>query len=158
MVYGSHPVSKRSWTLAQEFLRNNIEVPIWHLYIAEAKQKLNLGDTRGFLIDLAIAVETLIRRSVRQLIVDPSTPAFEKMVGQMPVGRIIDDWFRIGFGSSSWRRLADEKELVKQVTVYRNGIMHRGENPDMDRIYANQLADAVIAFVNQGERELKLSG
>ena len=102
-------LTKKSWTQSQKTLNENLPVPIWHIYFSDASQRLCLGDTRGFIIDLAIATETLVRQVVNNLTSDTSTPAFDKLVSQIQIGRVIDDWFDLGFNNSSWRRLAKEK-------------------------------------------------
>ena len=154
VVQGRPIVSKKSWTLTQNALKQGINVPIWHLYISEANQKLKLGDTRGFVIDLAIATETLIRQVVNQLIASPPNVEFEKMVGNISIGKIVDKWFDLGFNNASWIRLKNDKGLIKHVIDIRNGIMHRGEYPTIERDRANQLAAAVLRFVSQGEKEV----
>lgn len=123
-------------------------------YIAEANQKLVLGDMRGLVIDLAIAVETLIRRLIGIFISDRAAPQFEDMVGRISIGQMIGKWSRLGFSSSSWAHLEKEIGLVKHVIDYRNGIMHRGEYPKIGGERASELLRAVLAFVVQGEREM----
>ena len=145
-------ITKKSWTLTQDALNKSISVPIWHIYLAEANQKLVLGDTRGFIIDLAIAIETFIRKVIKQLIASPCNTEFEKMVGNISIGNIIEKWFELGFNNVSWKRLKKEKGLIKHIIDLRNGIMHRGEYPTIELERAKQLSAAVLVFIRQGEK------
>jgi hypothetical protein len=149
------PVTKRAWNLAQDDLSVNVAVPIWHLYVVEANQKLRLNDIRGFIIDLAIAIETVIRRVIRNFVTKNATVTFEKMIDMIQIGRIVDDWKKLGFKSSKWQALREEKAIVKQIIELRNGVMHRGEHPTIDRKTAKQMADAVIKFIKQCEKEFE---
>lgn len=148
-------ITKKVWNLTQKALLDNLDVPIWHLYVADAYQKLNVNDVRGFIIDLAISIETIIRRVVRKFLDTNATSTFEKMIDMIQIGRIVDDWQKLGFKSSKWQALRDEKTIVKQVIELRNGVMHRGENLSIDRKKAKEMADAVLKFIKQCEQEIE---
>src|SRR5690606_32320349 len=55
------PIKKLEWNLAGSILNEGASVPIWQIYYAEAFERLSLGDMRGYVINLAISVETAIR-------------------------------------------------------------------------------------------------
>jgi hypothetical protein len=148
-------ITKRAWSSAQKALLDNDDVPIWHLYIAEAYQKLNLNDIRGFIIDLAIAIETIVRRVVRNFIASNATSTFEKMVDMIQIGRLVGDWKKLGFKSSKWQALNNEKATVKQVIELRNAVMHLAQNPSIDRKRAMEMMGAVLKFIKQCEQEIK---
>jgi hypothetical protein len=154
VVEGRTPVTKRSWSRARQALSLNSSVPLWHTYIAEASQKLRLGDTRGFIIDLAIASETLIRQLTNRFLKSPVNPSFQSMVNYLPISRLLDDWYRLGFNNAEWKRLKPEKGSVKRVIDLRNAIMHRGEDPGIGTSVAHDLGAAVLRFVTYGERQI----
>ena len=140
-------ITKKVWVLTQKALLEKVDVPIWHLYIAVVYQKLDLDDIRGFIIDLAIVIETIIRRVVRKFVAKEAPVTFEKMVDMIQTGRIVDDWQRLGFTNAKWKALRNEKAIVKRVIELRNGVMHRGENPNIDYKKAKEMADAILKFI-----------
>ena len=149
-------ITKKIWRQTQTALSQNIQTPIWQIYIADANQKNNIGDTREFIIDLAIAIETIVRQILRKHIAKPTNPEFEKLVGRMPVRQIIDSWYKLGFNTPTWRKLSNSKKLITDLIDKRNTIMHCGKIPSIDKEYANKLNKAVIEFIKKGEQEILL--
>ncbi|MFI4851627.1 MAG: hypothetical protein ACIAZJ_21120 [Gimesia chilikensis] len=148
-------VSKREWNATEKALEANQAVPIWHLYIAEANQKLELGDKREFIIDLAIASETLLRQVFNKKIIDDTFPSkFKDMINRISISNILQNWRKLGFNSSAWKKLEKEQGLMNHVIELRNAIMHRAKEPDLSYKRARELSDAILNFVIQGEKEL----
>lgn len=148
-------VSKREWNATANALQANQAVPIWHLYIAEANQKLELGDKREFIIDLAIALETLLRQVFNKKLIDGRSPIkFQDMINRISISNILRDWSDLGFDSSAWKNLKREQGLVKHINDLRNAIMHRAKDPELSYKRATELSDAILKFVIQGEKEL----
>jgi hypothetical protein len=154
-VVTTTPVSRRAWSATQRAIARNAIVPLWHTSLAEASQRLQLGDTRGFVIELAIASETVVRRLMLRFLSSPTNSAVQSMVNHVQISRILDDWYRLGFNSANWHRLKAEKALVRRVMELRNAIMHRGDSPKLDGGTARDLMTSVARFVRHAELELK---
>lgn len=155
VAQGTTPITKQQWKRAQEALSIHSEVPLCWLYFAEAHQRLRIDDIRGFIISLAIASETLIRQITQQFLREPINPTYQSMVNGISIGRIIDNWRKLGFDGKRWDQLKKEKEQMKRVLELRNGIMHRGETPKLPQSAQRELSDAVKKFLKEGERQLK---
>jgi hypothetical protein len=155
VVQGTIPITKQQWKRDREALSIHSEVPLCWLYFAEAHQRLQIDDIRGFIISLAIASETLIRQITQQFLREPINPMYQSMVNGISIGRIIDNWRKLGFDGKRWDQLKKEKELMKRVLELRNGIMHRGETPKLLQSTQRELSDAVKKFLKEGERQLK---
>lgn len=148
-------VSKREWNTTAKALQANHAVPIWHLYIAEANQKLELGDKREFIIDLAIASETLLRQVFNKKLIDDTSPSkFKDMINRISISNILQNWRKLGFDSTAWKKLEKEQGRMQKLIEKRNSIMHRAYEPDFSNKEARDWSDAVLKFVIQGEKEL----
>lgn len=147
-------VSKKEWRAAQSALENDIDVPIWHIYIAEAHLRRGVGDIRGFILDLAISIETMVRALMREYIVSSAAPVFVDSVGRTGLMQILDNWVKINYSNKIWTSMSDEIKMVKFVNAQRNHIMHRGLKPDLSLNRAHELAQAVLMFVIAGEKQL----
>ena len=115
----------------------------------------NLSITRGFIISLAIASETMIRHLTRKFLSDPVNLKYESIVNTIPVLRIIDNWYKIGFDSKSWKNLRKYKNMVKKVFELRNSIMHKGESPKINKTKQKEFSAAVRGFLLHGEAQIK---
>lgn len=148
------PISKRDWRLAQICLEHKTDVPIWHLYIAEACQKRDIDDVRGFILDLAISVEIVVRTVVKTYITNCASSDFEEAVGRIGIGQIIGKWADINRKNRRWKNLKSEIRLVKLVIDERNGIMHRGVKPRISESRENEILMAVCKFIDACEDQL----
>lgn len=155
VVEARNPVPRRAWTDAQSVLSMGAAVPLWHTYLADASHRLRLGDSRGFIIDLAIASETVVRRLTTKFLKAPVNPAFQAMANHVQISRLLDEWYRLGFDTPDWRRLNAERLLVKRVMELRNAVMHRGEQPKLTAESARQLREGVAKFVRNAERHFR---
>lgn len=148
-------ISKRDWNATTKALQANQAVPIWHLYIAEANQKLELGDKREFIIDLAIASETLLRQVFNNKLIDDTSPSkFKDMINRISISNILQNWRKLGFDSTAWKKLEKELGRMQKVIELRNSIMHRAYEPDFSYKEARDWSEAVMNFVILGEKEL----
>lgn len=145
-------VTKRAWTKAQEALSKNLSVPIWHIYLAEAHQRLRLGDQRRFIIDLAIAIETVVRQAVEKFLRIPINSTFQKKVSRMSIESLLSDWRKMGFNNVEWKRV--DINQVRKVVEERNAIMHRGKVPLLDKEECKLMGEATTTFVKQAEKEI----
>ncbi len=149
------PVPRRAWSATQHAIAISSVAPLWHTSIAEASHRFRLGDARGFIIELAIASETIVRQLMLRFLRAPVNPAVQSMVNFVQISRILDDWHRLGFDSAAWYRLKAEKAAVKRVMELRNAIMHRGEIPKLEDGVGRDLRGAVTRFVKHAELQLK---
>lgn len=140
--------------MAQICLENKIDVPIWHLYIAEACQKRDIGDVRGFILDLAISVETVVRTLVKTYIINYASSDFEESVGRISIGQILGKWTGINHKNRRWKNLKSEIGLVKMIIDERNRIMHRGLKPRMSKSRENEILRAAYKFIDACEKQL----
>jgi hypothetical protein len=130
------------------------DIPVWQQYLAEAKQKVRAEDLRGVVLDTAIAVETLVRQLLSSAILRKSTSTAEALINTIPISRLLDKWYQLGFDSKQWREIDALKDL-KSLFEIRNWVMHRGykPGPDADRVYAG--LSAAEAFIHVGEKWLQ---
>lgn len=150
-------VSKKDWRLVQVSLEDNLDVPIWHLYLAEAFQKKELEDVRGFILSLAIAIESIMKALINKHVVASAPPKFKEVVEKIGIGRILDGWVKINFRNNRWKSLTKEIKLVKNVFFERNSIMHRGAQPVISKDKQNEFARAVSDFIETAEKQMRRS-
>lgn len=150
-------VSRKDWHLVQRSLEVNLDVPIWQLYLAEAFQRKELEDVRGFILSLAIAIESIMKALIKRHIVASAPPKFKETVGKIGIGRILDGWVKINFRNNRWKSLTEEIKLVKNVFTERNSIMHRGSQPVISKDKQNEFARAVSVFIETAEKEMRRS-
>lgn len=155
LVSASSYISKRSWTSVQKAVSFNAQVPLWHIYLAEADHQIGIGQTRRCIIDLAIAIESLIRVLTSDFISDSATPKFHSFVDRISVMQLFEKWNQLGFKSKHWRDIREDKKYIKEIIDKRNGIMHRGESPDISNEERGRLFNAARNFIEAGELELK---
>ncbi len=151
---GVKAVDARLWRAVARAIGAGQSVPVWRQHYDEAYQKLGIGDVRGFVLDLAIAIETITRRLMSQVLKDGATPGLKRLLGSIALGRIIEDWTKIGFDSKDWNNSKQSRDEVKKVIELRNTIMHRGEVPKLDKGEARAFGSGVLEFLVLGEREL----
>ena len=148
----SHPVRKIEWNKAQSKLTTGEDVPIWQIYYAEAYERLNIGDMRGYIISLAISLETIIRHITRNFLKEPINEKYSSLINQISIMGIIHQWNKLGFNSTAWKNLREERKIIIKIFELRNGIMHRGENPNISTEERLQMDNAVKLFLIQGEK------
>lgn len=153
-IQGSPRIKKIEWNKAQRILSEGKDVPIWQLYYAEAYERLEIGDIRGYIISLAISSETIIRHLTRYFLKEPVNIKYQSIVDTVPISGIIDSWHKLGFNSPSWKSLNKERKVIKNIFELRNGIMHRGENPSIAKHRQVELGEAVKRFLKQGEKHI----
>jgi hypothetical protein len=149
------PIGAQTWRMVHDALAHNEQVPIWRIYLAEANQKMRMEDFRGVVIDLAIASETLIRAltTTTQFLVAPVNNAYTKLINGISISRILEDWHKLGFNNTGWRKLESDRKELKRVMDLRNANMHRGVYPSIDSGQARTLIAAVLRFINYGEKQ-----
>jgi len=148
----SKPIKKIEWNKAQGILTRGEDVPIWQIYYAEAYERLNIGDTRGYIISLAISLETIVRHMTSNFLKEPINEKYRSMVNLISIVGIIHQWKKLGFNSTAWENLREEKKVIIHIFELRNGIMHRGENPNISKEERLQMDNAVKLFLIQGEK------
>ena len=153
---GTPVVTKRAWNLAQAVLTEKTEVPIWRIYISEATQKLLLGDMRGFIVNLAITIETVSRFLLDRTISAHNTTGLENLVSRIPIGQVLRNWEGIRQDSTSWNKLKSELGLVQHVMDRRNELMHKGTQGELTPHKVSRLLDAVKRFVDQAEKDIRM--
>ena len=152
------PIKKIDWTKAQNILSEGKEIPIWQLYYSEAFERLYIGDVRGYVISLAISSETIIRHVTSELLSPKAGEKFQAMVNTIPVSRLIDNWYKLGFDSKGWSSLHGQKNTIKKIFELKNGIMHRGESPELSKETKNKFGKAVRDFIDYSEKYIKNRG
>jgi hypothetical protein len=143
-------LSVRHWKLAEKALLALRNVPVWQQYLSEAEQKLQTGDSRGAVLDAAIAVETSVRQLIATAVLRVPNASAEGLLNALPISRILDKWTQLGFSSRRWREQDLQKDL-KSLFEMRNAIMHRGKrvDPEADLLY--RALSAANYFVGVGE-------
>lgn len=148
----ARPIKKTEWNKAQGILTRGEDVPIWQIYYAEAYERLNIGDMRGYIISLAISLETIIRHITSNFLKEPINEKYRSIVNQISIMGIIHQWNKLGFDSAAWKNLKEERKVIINIFELRNGIMHRGENPNISKEKRLQMGNAVKLFLIQGEK------
>lgn len=156
-VRGLRSIKKKNWRLTQTALNENIDTPIWHLYIAEAHQKRIAEDTKGFLLDLAISIETIVRFVIDTYITDEAPVAFGEAVGRMPIMPLLDNWNKINSKNSRWNYLKNDINRIKELFVKRNRVMHRGAALVMTKSEMNEIERSASIFIRECESQIKKS-
>ena len=152
VVEADRPIKKKEWNKAQRILSEGKDVPIWQLYYAEAYERLGIGDMRGYIISLAISSETIIRQFSRHFLKEPVNVKYQSIVNTIPISRIINNWYKLGFNSIAWKNLNEERKVIANIFELRNGIMHRGENPSITKEMQLKMGAAVKLFLKQGKK------
>lgn len=154
VTLGGPVVSKRSWSKVAKVLNNAPPVPVWRIYLARADQALDLDDHRRFVLDLAIACETMIRELTSQLLRQPPKDSFRKLVDGLPISRILERWEKIGFDSPKWRAIDGERKEILRLFEIRNSVIHRGQTPLHNLTRCRQLLQSAKTFLDLGETVL----
>ena len=144
--------SRKEWNKAPRILKEGTDVPIWQLYYAEAYERLGIGDVRGYIISLDISSETIIRHLTRNFLKQPVNTKYQSIINTIPISRIINNWYKLGFNNSGWKNLKEERKIIANIFELRNGIMHRGENPSITKEKQLKMGTAVKLFIKQGEK------
>ncbi len=150
------PIKKQEWKKVQTILSENKIVPIWQLFYSKAMENLSLNDIEGFIINLAISVETIIRHLTKELLREPINLNYQSIVNSISIARILNNWYKIGFDCASWRNLDKERKNLIKLFEYRNAIMHRGEKPKINQEMKRSLISATGAFLKHGEQHINL--
>lgn len=148
----ANPISKVEWNRAEAILRKGKNVPIWQIYYAEAFERLNLGDQRGYIISLAISSETAIRHISKSFLKEPINTKYQSIINTIPISRLINNWKKLGFDSSEWISLESERKSISKLFEVRNGIMHRGESPDISKQERDSFGLSVKKFIKMIEK------
>lgn len=157
-IDGQVAITKVNWSKTQSTLNAGGDIPIWQLYYSEAYERLQIGDLRGFIISLAIASETIVRKITQELLSQKASKKYQSMVNTIPVSRILDNWYHIGFNGKRWLALKDQKKVIKIIFELRNGIMHRGENPQISGAKQELFGESVKEFIDYGEKYIDGKG
>jgi len=145
-------ITKRAWKQSELAMREGQGAPVWQLFLCNAVHKIATKSHREFVIDLAIAIETVIRELISTFLGERRNQAIAKILGRAGLTEIISKWKQLGFNSKGWKALSTELKTVQSIVEIRNGIMHRGVDPlDVDTY---QLFSQTQRFINQAEREL----
>lgn len=155
VVMRQSAVTKRDWNRAQDALSRNLEVPIWWHYYASAAHNSMINHNRECIIELAIALETLVRVLVGQLINEPKNKWIEDKVSRIGINNVISDWRKIGFDNKAWERMKPDIKLIREVIDKRNGIMHRGKLEPISMKDKNRYLDATRNFITLGEKSIR---
>lgn len=148
----SNPIKKTAWTKAQRILTSGADVPIWQIYYAEAYERLNIGDIRGYIISLAISLETIIRYMTSKFLKEPINEKYRTLVNQMSIMSIISQWKNLGFNSAAGINPKEERKVIINIFELRNGIMHRGVHPNISKKECLQIGNTVKLFLAKGEK------
>ncbi len=152
MVVRENVVLRRHWKRAGVKLLNQANIPIWRITFAEAHERYHLDDSRGFVLGLAMSVETMVRKLTRVFLSSPPNERYAALVDNVPISRIIGKWRQLGFTNPGWVKIEKEKKLILKLFEVRNGVIHRGEKPDLTKKELQAFSNAVAAFLNQGEK------
>jgi len=148
-------VTKRDWNRAQDALSRNFEVPIWWHYYASAAHNSKINHNRECIIELAIALETIVRVLMGQFVNEPKNKCFEDKVGRIGINNIISDWRKLGFDNKAWERMKPDINLIGKVFDKRNRIMHRGILEPLSMNDKNRYLDAARNFITLGEKSIR---
>jgi hypothetical protein len=142
-----HRLTLLAWNEVVVAVAAGLTPPIWNEYLMSAHRRIEHGDLTAAVIDLAIAAESAIRRSVDERLV-PATPEKERIkVGRIPMGALLDRWDKLGLPANSnlpWFR------DIRALADVRNGIMHRGDDqrvqPDLCRQVSAAVEQLIVAL------------
>src|SRR5205807_1708809 len=114
---GRTTLTPQTWQAIGDALANGETPPVWNEYFASSRRRIEAGDLREGIIDLAIAAEAAIRQF----------PRVSKRKRRKKLSNILNDWDQFGFPRAGpW--FSDLKVLVD----VRNDIMHRGDHTGVD--------------------------
>lgn len=146
-------ITKREWNLTKKALNEYKEIPVWRVYLAEASNHLEIGQIKKTIVALAISIESLVRFMTSDLLSDKANSEYKKLVDRSTsIIQIISKWKKFGFTQKNWEEIDIAK--IKKIFEKRNGIMHRGEEPNMSKKGCQQLLKVTIDFINAGELEI----
>lgn len=146
-------INKDAWCKVEQKLQEGRAVPIWQRYYGEAVRKFSVADYRGFILSLAISIETSIRYATNSFLSQPINKKYQDIVNTIPVSRLIQNWKKIGFNSSDWKKLENEIKSILRLMEIRNGIMHRGEDLNIEINELINFKNSVYAFILLIEKE-----
>lgn len=153
-VPADNAVSKRAWRATCHSLNRGITPPAWFDFLFEGEHRIASGDRHGGVISLAIACETLFRALFALHGKQPSSDEFVSLLNQLPISRIVDRWKQLGFGTKTWQRAVDLKQ-IKRLFELRNRIIHRA-TVNLDEAECEHLRTVVRDFICFGAIRLNV--
>jgi hypothetical protein len=130
-----HRLSPDAWREISKSLVQGERPPIWNEYAMSAQQRIEVGDLKASIVDLAIAAESVVRQF-------PKVPS--KMRKKKRISELFRDWTQLGFPPVqhlSW--FSDVKALV----LVRNRIMHQGHDSRLTLQFCKSSASAVQQLI-----------
>jgi hypothetical protein len=138
-----HRLTQVEWSDISATLVAKTDPPIWNEYMMSAHRRINDGDLRGSIIDLAVVAEIVIRRFVDGRLSSGTVKGVRRVVKRINLSDLIDRRTKFelpGLPDDQWLK-------IKDVFDKRNDIMHRGDHQGVELSVCQDSADAVAKLV-----------
>jgi hypothetical protein len=142
---GSHRLTPDKWKKIESSLKDAVSPPIWHEYLMSGRQRIEVGDLKAAVIDLATCSELAIRRQINTKLPADTPAGVREIVSRTNMTDIFRRWEGLG--------LPDKTSIPNFPTVrtlfdVRNAIAHRGEDDRVNVEFCKQASTAVQSLVH----------
>jgi hypothetical protein len=139
-----HRLNPLVWNEIATVVAAGLNPPLWNEYLMSAHRRIEHGDLTAAIIDLAIVVESVIRRTLdAQLPAD--TPKWTRsMAGRTTMTDLFNRWLEFNLPTIS--DLPWFKVIMTLVEV-RNAIMHRGNDQRLRLSFCRAAASAAEKLI-----------
>jgi hypothetical protein len=138
---GRYRLTPADWNEIASAVSAGATPPIWNEYQMRAHRRIDNGDFVAATIDLAVAVESVIRRAVDAQLPADAANRSRKRVARINMSNLIDLW--PAFGLPQLQSLS----MVRTLFEVRNKIMHRGKDSSAQREFCRDAAQAVDELI-----------
>ncbi len=140
-----HRLTTQEWNEIGKILSAGTLPPIWTEYLMSAQQRIESGDMAAAILDLAIAAETIIRRSIDALLPSDTPEWTRDAIGRINISTFTDKWTEYGLPEIS---KAQWFPTIRLLLRRRNALMHRGDNDGIGVKFCRDAVSAVENLIN----------
>jgi hypothetical protein len=139
-----HRLTMQEWTDIGSDLQKGASPPIWHEYLMSARQRIEVGDLKAAVIDLATCSELAMRKYVDTALPTGTPPGVREIVARHNMSRMFSDWENLGLPPMP--SVPDFKTL-KELSETRNRVAHRGQDPRATDEFCKKASSAVMELI-----------
>ena len=145
VVRGSHCLMPDEWEKIASNLKDGISPPIWHEFLMSGRQRIEVGDMKAAVIDLATCSELAIRRQINTKLPADTPVGVREIVARTNMTDIFRRWEELGLPQKT---SIPDFPTVRTLFEVRNAIGHRGEDGRVDIEFCKQVSRAVQSLLH----------
>ena len=132
-----HVLCQSEWGEIDATLKNGLEPPIWHDYLASAHLRMAADDILAAFLDLAVASEACIRTCLDTKLPQGMPKGFKDVLRRTNMNDIMTKWDDLGLPNIA------QFSQIKTLFHIRNTIMHNGKEERANPECFESTAEAV---------------